>query len=118
MQRLVFCLILCVLLIFPFATFASSFKDGASSFKDGMNAMKNGNYEEAIKIFRLGAEKGDKFSQHCLGVMLYKGQGVKQDYQESFKWLDLAARQGLTQAEFDLGILIYHTKGIPENHRE
>ena len=81
MQRLVFCFILCVLLIFPFITFAST-------FNDGMNAMKNGNYEEAIKIFRLGAEKGDKFSQHCLGVMLYKGQGVKQDYQESFKWLD------------------------------
>ena len=111
MQRLVFCLILCVLLIFPFATFAST-------FNDGMNAMKNGNYDEAVKIFQLSAEKGDKLSQHCLGVMLYKGQGVKQDYQESFKWLDLAARQGLTQAEFDLGILIYHKKGIPENHRE
>ena len=111
MPRLVFYFLLFVFLIIPFVTFAST-------FNDGLNAVKNGNYEKAVKIFRLAAEKGDKFSQHCLGVMLYKGQGVKQDYQESFKWLDLAARQGLTQAEFDLGILIYHKKGIPENHRE
>jgi hypothetical protein len=111
MHRLVFCFILCVFLIIPFATFAST-------FNDGMNAMKNGNYNEAVKIFRLGAEKGDKFSQHCLGVMLYKGQGVKQDYQESFKWLDLAAKQGLSQAEFDLGILIYHKIGVLENNKD
>jgi hypothetical protein len=88
MQRLVFFFILYVFLIFPFVTFAST-------LNDGMNAMKNENYGEAIKIFRLGAEKGDKFLQHCLGVMLYKGQGVK-------------------QAEFDLGILIYYKKGVPE----
>ena len=111
MQRLVLFFVLCVFSINPLIAFASN-------YSDGMNAIKNGNHEEAVKLFRVAAENGDKFSQHCLGVMLYKGQGVKQDYQESFKWLDLAARQGLTQAEFDLGILIYHKKGIPENHRE
>ena len=111
MQRLAFYFILCMFLIVPFVTFAST-------FYDGINAVKNGKYEEAVKIFRLAAEKGDKFSQHCLGVMLYNGQGIKKDYKESFKWLDLAAKQGLSQAEFDLGILIYHNKGVPENHRE
>ena len=111
MQRLVFCFILCIFLIIPFVTFAST-------FNDGMNAMKNGNYDEAIKIFRLGAIKGDRFSQHCFGVMLYKGQGVKKDYEESFKWLDLAAKQGLSQAKLDLGILIYHNKGALENNKD
>ena len=111
MKELVFCFILCVSLIIPFFTFAST-------FNDGINAVKNGNYEKAVKIFRIAAEQGDKFSQHCLGVMLYNGQGIKKDYKESFKWLDLAAKQGLSQAEFDLGILIYHKKGVPENNRE
>jgi uncharacterized protein len=110
MQRLAFCLILCAFLIIPFVTIASTI--------DGINAIKNGNYEEAVKIFRLAAEKGDKFAQHCLGVMLYNGQGIKKDYKESFKWLDLAAKQGLSQAEFDLGILIYHKKGVLENNKE
>ena len=111
MQRLAFCFIFCMFLIIPLVTFAST-------FNDGINAVKNGNYEEAVKIFRFAAEKGDKFSQHCLGVMLYNGQGIKKDYKESFKWLDLAAKQGLSQAEFDLGILIYHKKGVPKKNKE
>ena len=111
MQRLVFCFMLCFFLIIPFVTFASP-------FINGMNAMKNGNYEEAVKIFLLAAEKGDRYSQHCLGVILYKGQGVKKDYKESFKWLDLAAKQGLSQAKLDLGILIYHKKEMLENNKE
>jgi TPR repeat protein len=41
-----------------------------------MNAMNNENYEEAVKLFSVAAENGDKSSQHCLGVMLYKGQGI------------------------------------------
>jgi uncharacterized protein len=111
MRRLVFYFILFVFFIIPFVTFAST-------FNDGLNAVKNGNYEKAVKIFRLAAEKGDKFSQHCLGVMLYNGQGIKKDYKESFKWLDLAAKQGLSQAEFDLGILIYHKKGVPKKYKK
>jgi uncharacterized protein len=102
---------LCVILIIPFVTFASS-------FNDAMNAVDKGDYEVAVKIFRLAAEKGDKFSQHCLGVMLYKGKGIKKDYKESFKWLDLAAKQGLSQAELDLAILIYHKTGVPENNNK
>ena len=109
MQRLVFCFILCVFLIFPFVTFAST-------FNDGMNAMKNGNLDEAVKFFRTAAETGDARAQHCLGVMLNKGQGVKQNYEESFKWLNLAAKQGFTQAKLDLAILTYHKQGIPENY--
>jgi uncharacterized protein len=111
MKKLFFFFLFCVFLIIPFVTFAST-------FNDGINAVKNGKYEEAVKIFRLAAEKGDKFSQHCLGVMLYNGQGIEKDYKESYKWLDLAAKQGLSQAEFDLGILIYHKKGVAENNKE
>ena len=87
-------------------------------FNDGMIAIKNGNYKEAVRIFRVAAEKGDKHAQHCLGVLLHKGLGVRQNDEESFKWLDLAAKQGLSQAELDLGILIYHKKGVPENYIE
>ena len=87
-------------------------------FNDGIIAIKNGNYEEAVRIFRIAAKKGDKYAQHCLGVLLQKGIGVEQNYEESFKWVELAAKQGLLQAEFDLGIFIYHKnhkKGAPKN---
>ena len=109
MQKLVFFFTFCIILISPLITFASD-------YSDGMNAMKNGNYEEAVNFFRIAADSGDSRAQHCLGVMLNKGQGVKQNYEESFKWLNLAAKQGFSQAKLDLEILIYHKHGIPENY--
>lgn len=109
MQRLVLLFVLFIFLITPLITFASN-------YSDGMNAMKNRNYEEAVKLFRVAAENGDKVSQHCLGLMLYKGQGVKKNYSEAFKWLNLAAKQGFSQAKLDLAILTYHTKETPNIH--
>jgi len=87
-------------------------------FNDGLIAIKNENYEQAIRLFRIAAEKGDKHAQHCLGVLLHKGLGVKQNHEEAFKWLQLAAKQGLSQANFDLGILVFQKKGVPENYQD
>ena len=109
MKKLVLFLVLCLFLINPLIAFAGN-------YSDGMNAMKNRNHEEAVKLFRVAAENGDKFSQHCLGVMLYKGQGVKKNYREAFKWLNLAAKQGFSQAKLDLAIMKYHKKGTPSNY--
>jgi TPR repeat protein len=108
-KKLVFFFTLCIILNSPLITYASD-------YSDGMNAMKNENHEEAVKFFRVAAETGDARAQHCLGVMLNKGQGVKQNYEESFKWLNLAAKQGFSQAKLDLAIIIYHKKGILENY--
>jgi TPR repeat protein len=108
-HRLVLFLVLCVFLINPLIAFASN-------YSDGMNAMKNGDHEEAVKLFRFAAENGDKFSQHCLGLMLYKGRGSKENYTEGFKWLNLAAKQGFSQAKLDLAIMKYHKKVTPNNY--
>ena len=109
MQRLVFFFVLCIIFISPIVTFASN-------YSDGMNAIKNKNHEKAVRLFRIAAENGDKFSQHCLGVMLYKGQGIKSNYAEGFKWLNLAAKQGFSQAKLDLAIMKYHKIGTPNNY--
>ena len=69
MRRLSFFFVLGIILISPLITYASD-------YTDGMNAMKNGNHEEAVKFFRIAADSGDSRAQHCLGVMLSKGQGV------------------------------------------
>ena len=103
MQRLVLFFVLCIFSINPPIIFASD-------YSDGMNAMKNGNLGETVKFLRIAAETGDARAQHCLGVMLIKGQGVKKNYEESFKWLNLAAKQGFSQAKLDLEIFIYHKK--------
>ena len=69
MRRLSFFFVLGIILISPLITYASD-------YSDGMSAFKNGNHDEAVKFFRIAAEKGDSRAQHCLGVMLVKGQGV------------------------------------------
>ena len=93
----------------PFISFANT-------FSDGIKAVIKPDHKDAVKIFRISALKGDKYSQHSLGLMLYKGLGVKQDYKEAFKWLNLAAKQGHSQAKLDLAIMIFHKKGLPNNY--
>ena len=110
MKILVFFITFFTYLSNPFVSFATDFSHAHT-------AKINGNYEEAASIFKVAAEKGDSFSQHCLGVMLYKGLGVPQSHDEAFKWLNKAAKQGLPQAKLDLEILIYHKKGIPKDYK-
>jgi uncharacterized protein len=109
MRRLIIVTAFYIFLSIPASTYGQD-------FKAGLSAIESGDYEEAVRIFREAAEKGDKHAQHCLGVMLHKGLGVKKNNVESFKWLELAAEQGLSQAKFDLGILIYHKTGVPLNY--
>ena len=109
MHRIILFTVLFIFLNSPTAAFDQD-------YNNGLIAIKNGNYEQAIAMFRIAAEKGDKHAQHCLGVLLHKGLGVKQNHEEAFKWLQLAAKQGLSQANFDLGILVYQKKGVPENY--
>ena len=109
MYRLIFCVPLFIYLFSAAVAFGQD-------YNDAMDDINSGKYEEAVKIIRTAAEKGDKHAQHCLAVLLYKGLGVRQNHNESFKWMDLAAKQGLSQAKLDLGILIYHKKGVPRKY--
>ena len=51
-------------------------------------------YAEAVKWFRLAAERGDADAQYALGLMYQSGHGVSQDYTLSHMWFDLLAARG------------------------
>jgi TPR repeat protein len=51
-------------------------------------------YAEAVKWFRLAAERGDANAQYALGLMYERGHGVSQDYILTHMWFDLSAAQG------------------------
>ena len=106
---LVLVVVFCLLATSPFISFVDT-------FIDGIKAVIKPDHKDAVRIFRESAIEGDKNSQHSLGLMLYKGLGVKRDYKEAFKWLNLAAKQGHSQAKLDLAIMIFHKKGLPENY--
>jgi len=60
---------------------------------------------EAVRLFRLSADQGNKRSQWQLGKALLIGAGAQQDEVEGLKYLEMAARQGVAKAQVALGIL-------------
>jgi hypothetical protein len=58
-----------------------------------------GNYQHALKWFRRAARKGNPNACGNLGLLYFRGQGVKQNYAYASAWLNLAVRHGLEEAE-------------------
>ena len=54
--------------------------------------------EKAVKWILKSAEQGYAEAQFYLGVIYYKGDGVKRDAVEAVKWFRKAAEQGDTGA--------------------
>lgn len=66
----------------------------AGPFEDGVSAFDRGDHSEAVRSWRVIAEKGDADAQYNLGVMYAVGNGVPQDYVLAHMWFNLAAAQG------------------------
>lgn len=60
----------------------------------GMERYFDGEYEAAIKYFKIGARYADKVSQFALGLMYYNGEGVSKNLASACAWLQLAAERG------------------------
>ena len=46
----------------------------------------------------MAAEQGNAAGQNHVGLIFYKGEGVKQDYVRAHQWAFLAAEQGMDPA--------------------
>jgi len=66
----------------------------------GYGTEKNEN--EAARLHKLGAEKGDAFCQSCYGRDLLVGIGVKKDVDSALIWLRKSAAQKQPDAEYTL----------------
>ena len=61
------------------------------------------NYKEALKWFRVSAQKGLPDAQFYLGLMYYEGKAVARNYSNASYLFLAAAKQGQTEAQFFLG---------------
>ena len=61
------------------------------------------NVSDFQKTFQ-AAEQGNAQAQLDLGVMYYKGEGVRQDYAQAVQWFRKAAEQGVAEAQHNLGV--------------
>lgn len=53
---------------------------------------------KAAKYYRMAARQNHAPSQHNLGVLLLKGQGVERNRAEAYAWFQLASQQGYRAA--------------------
>ena len=75
-------------------------------------------YDQAVKMFRLAAEKGFTPAQYYLGKCYDNGSGVSENKQEAVKWYRLAAEQDFTEAQYYLGYAYLVGQGVPVDYSE
>ncbi len=84
-----------------------------ADFKTGMKAYKKKDYATAMREFKAD---GKALSNYNIGIMYYKGEGVKQDKKEAAEWLRKSAEQGYAQAQFVLSAMNFTGDGIEREH--
>jgi len=77
---------------------------GQAEFRKGIAAFEKKKFEEAVKFFRAGAEKGGVESQMMLSYCLEEGKGVENNEEESEMWLKKAADTGNPIAQAGYGM--------------
>jgi TPR repeat protein len=82
------------------------------------SAYEEGDYATALKLARPLAEAGNARAQSTLGLLYYRGRGVRQDYEEALKWFRLAADHGDVVAQFSLGFMYSEGQGVPQDFAE
>ncbi len=65
-----------------------------TTFEVGVEAWGRGDYDTALREFRLLAEQGHAEAQLYLGIMYSQGLGVPKDFVQAYRWYTLAADQG------------------------
>ena len=96
--------------------FALTWPAMADALSDATRVYNTGDYEQAAKLYRPLAEKGNAEAQYVLGMMYRAGRGVERDNKEARKWYQLAAEQGHPIAQFYLGWMYAHGKSVPQDY--
>lgn len=75
---------------------------------------------EAVRLYRLAAERGNAFAQYVMGDTLLSGDlGVEKDAGGGMHWLRLAAGQGVPVAQAELGaVLVFGADGVATDPKE
>jgi TPR repeat protein len=84
----------------------------------GKAALERKDYAEAMRWFRLAAERGNARAQTYVGYFYDKGLGVPRDYNEAMRWYREAADLGNAPAQKNIGNFYEHGTGVTQNYGE
>ncbi len=84
----------------------------ADGLKLGKAAYQQGEFDDAVKWFRLAAKKGDKQAQYLFAMLYRNGEGVARDDAQAVLWLKLAAAQNQSEAQYQLATMLENARGM------
>ncbi|CAO3621836.1 unnamed protein product [Mucor hiemalis] len=85
-------------------------------YRDGLGRSQD--FKEAIRFFKLSAEKNCHDAFNSMGYMYKQGYGVDVDYEEAFKWYCKAAEEPTDNGgQFNLAVMYSEGKGTPVNYK-
>ena len=88
---------------------------GCASDSSGVAAYKKGEYSTALKELRVDRSSEGDFA---LGLMYYKGAGVKRDPKEAVAYFRRSAVQGHAGAQYNMGLMRLCGKGVKKDLRK
>jgi len=84
-----------------------------ADFSAGIAAYGKKDYGTALREFK--AAPKISAANYNLGVMYYKGQGVKQDKAQAVKYMKKAAEQGHAKAQFLYSVMLFTGDGAEQS---
>lgn len=93
-------------------------ENGNADLAKGNEAEKAQNYAEAMKWYKLSADKGNAKAMYNVGFMYYHSRGVAQNYAEAMNWFKKSADKGIGPAMFNIGAMYYNGLGVAKNDAE
>ena len=77
------------------------------SVEDGFKAWESGRHEEAVRFWRVLADRGNGDAQFALGHAYRLGRGVPQNLNLAEQWYERAARNGHPEAQAMYGVILF-----------
>jgi len=85
------------------------------NYENGTVAFERGDYETALREFKILAAQKDSRGQYGLGLMYDLGTGVPTDFEEAIKWYLLSAKQGNADAQNNLATMYAEGEGVEKD---
>ena len=76
------------------------------------------NFEKAVALFHLAAEKGDRHAAENLGYCYYYGRNMPVDYEKAFHYFALGAFEGRPVSLYKIGDMYMNGYYVPKNEKE
>lgn len=86
-----------------------------AAFRAGVASYETGDYDGAVRAWRVPAEHGHVGAQFTLGVAYATGKGVISDIARAVALWESAAAHGHAAAQFNLGVIYSRGEGVDKD---